>query len=711
LALILIAIAIIYAALMSYFSFLRYTDFYTSNWDLGIAMQSLWTNTHGYLLYESGDYESFGVLSFLQIHSTYTAIPISYIYGIYPSPLTLFIIQSVFVTLSVVPIYFISKKAGLSASATIFIVLLFLLNFSIISGILYDFHWESLIPVEFFTLFLLVLEKRYYLSLGVFAIGCMTLEIFPFILVGVIFYFFLTKYLPGSNKTSLWTDIPNSILLSFLLIAIFSYFLIRYAQYDLIPLLVHEPINTGKTVSTAINLFSFHISLSNISESMLYWFMIILTLGMLPLFSPKLLLIAAPWVFYTFFLAVGFTTAFGNQDSLLTTPYAMLASISGLAALRDKDRNFYYIMAPALIASAILFVIPIYGNSLSYNLLSVLPPRFYYGLIVSLIIPAIFVLYLKFRTKPIKIRHLLNYFAVFACALIALNLVMSPLNVENFQATPFPGYSFTYTVNPEFSYAREIAGLIPPNSTVVASDNLFPLVANNRNAYALPWVPFSDGIVKYLPFNNSVLPDYILVDQSSFNLPQFLNVASTNISEYGIYAYTFSNQFPGSIALYKLNDKFLPVFTGKHTPLEQVFNYSNLDVGSAGHIVQCKESTPSEVITGQSNAVTTGTIWYGPYTTISPGNYSLNISYMIRSSNLSVGKQNVLLISGWVYHGITIFNKNVTYTPSNNGKWQSLTINFSLKTLVLDAQFSGYLLSFYDSIFTVYLSSITLKAN
>jgi uncharacterized membrane protein len=116
LALILIAIAIIYAALMSYFSFLRYTDFYTSNWDLGIAMQSLWTNTHGYLLYESGDYESFGVLSFLQVHSTYIAIPISYIYGIYPSPLLLFIIQSIFVTLSVVPIYYISKKVGMSYS-------------------------------------------------------------------------------------------------------------------------------------------------------------------------------------------------------------------------------------------------------------------------------------------------------------------------------------------------------------------------------------------------------------------------------------------------------------------------------------------------------------------------------------------------------------------------------------------------------------------
>ena len=219
----LIIIAIVYISLITFFSYLRYTNFFTSNWDLGIGMQSLWTSTHGYLLYESGDYESYGVLSFLQVHSSYIAILFSYPYGIYSSPITLFAMQSIFISLSIIPLYYISKKVGLPPSLTIFVVLIFILNFSIISGVFYDFHWESLVPFEFFSLFILILEKRYYLASLVFVTGCLTLEIFPFILVGVIFYFFVTKYIRNSNTTSLWSDIPNNVLFFFLVIAIISY--------------------------------------------------------------------------------------------------------------------------------------------------------------------------------------------------------------------------------------------------------------------------------------------------------------------------------------------------------------------------------------------------------------------------------------------------------------------------------------------------------
>ena len=46
-----------FAGLYSALSQLRFEEFYAGNWDLGINMQLLWTNTHGYLLFETGDYE------------------------------------------------------------------------------------------------------------------------------------------------------------------------------------------------------------------------------------------------------------------------------------------------------------------------------------------------------------------------------------------------------------------------------------------------------------------------------------------------------------------------------------------------------------------------------------------------------------------------------------------------------------------------------
>jgi uncharacterized membrane protein len=670
-------------------------------------MQSLWTSTHGYLLYESGDYESYGVLSFLQVHSSYIAILFSYPYGIYSSPITLFAMQSIFISLSIIPLYYISKKVGLPPSLTIFVVLIFILNFSIISGVFYDFHWESLVPFEFFSLFILILEKRYYLASLVFVTGCLTLEIFPFILVGVIFYFFLAKYIRNSNTTSLWSDIPNNVLFFFLVIAIISYMLIRVAQYDMIPTIVNQPSSLAGISKSTESLFSFNFNPSNIWLSLLYWFMIIVALGMLPLLSPKLLLIAVPWIFYTFFLSVDFTTGFGNQDSLLTAPYALLAGIGGLENL-VKNRNGNYTMVIGITAGivAIFLLIPVYGKSISISLLSESFPDFYYSIIAFSTVPIAFIYSQKKYHR--KTKTIFKYVALFSCSLIAMNLILSPLNTENFQATPYPGYSFSYSENPEFQYAYQIAKLVTKNATVIASDNLFPLVANSRNAYSLSWLPFKDGIIKHLPFNNSSLPDYIFVDQSSFYLPEFLNIASTNISLYGVYAYTYSNSYPGTIVLYKLNYISMPIYMGVPFPNLQIFNYSNLNVGYGGFLVRCTSSTSQSAIMGKSSNATNETVWYGPYTAISPGNYTLTVSYKIEANKTIKPAEIAFGIKGWVYHGITIFSKNVTFYPSLNGTWQVLTINFSVKTLILGLQFSGKLYPETNDTLTLYLDNMIL---
>lgn len=707
LVLLLIIIAVVYIILITFFSYLRYTNFFTSNWDLGIGMQSLWTNTHGYLLYESGDYESYGVLSFLQVHSTYIAILFSYLYGIYSSPITLFALQAVFISLSIIPLYYISKKVELPPSLTIFVVLIFILNFSIISGVFYDFHWESLIPVEFFSLFLLILEKRFYLASVIFVIGCLTLEIFPFILVGIILYFFLTKSIPGSNTTSLWSNISSKVLLFFLIVAIISYMMTRIAQYDLIPLIVNQPSSLAGISKSTASLFSFNINPANISLSLLYWFIIIVSLGMLPLLSPRLLLIAVPWIFYTFFITINFTIGFGNQDSLLTTPYALLAGIGGLEKLlKNKNKNYTLTIGITAVIVSILLIVPVYGRSISVSLLSVKFPDFYFSVIAFSIIPAAFVCWLKkYHRKP---KTMLKYIALFSCSLIAMNLILSPLNTENSEAIPYPGYSFSYSESPEFQYASQIAKLIPKNATVLASDNLFPLVANSRNAYSLSWLPFSDGIIEHLPFNNSNLPDYIFVDQSSFYLPEFLNIASTNISEFGIYAYTYSSNYAGSIGLYKLNYRSTPIYIGVPFPNEQIFNASNLNVGHGGSIVKCQSIASKAAIAGKSNNSTNQTVWYGPYTAISPGNYTLTVTYKIITSQGGLSKENAFGISGWVYHGITLFSRNVTFYPVSNGTWQILKVNFNVKTLILDLQFSGTLYPETKNILSLYLDNMVL---
>ena len=116
--------------------------------------------------------------------------------------------------------------------------------------------------------------------------------------------------------TKMKGNISSKILFFFLVIAIISYMLIRIAQYDLIPIIVNQPTSLAGISKSTASLFSFNINPANISLSLLYWFMIIVSLGMLPLLSPRLLLIAVPWIFYTFFITINFTIGFGNQDIL-----------------------------------------------------------------------------------------------------------------------------------------------------------------------------------------------------------------------------------------------------------------------------------------------------------------------------------------------------------------------------------------------------------
>ena len=73
------------------------------------------------------------------------------------------------------------------------VTLAFILNFAVLSGVFYDFHWESFIPLEFF-LFIYLYEKgRYKSSLLVLALGALTLQVFPFMAGSYLLYRFVDE--------------------------------------------------------------------------------------------------------------------------------------------------------------------------------------------------------------------------------------------------------------------------------------------------------------------------------------------------------------------------------------------------------------------------------------------------------------------------------------------------------------------------------------
>ncbi|MEM0156361.1 MAG: hypothetical protein QW597_07180 [Thermoplasmataceae archaeon] len=155
--------------------------------------------------------------------------------------------------------------------------------------------------------------------------------------------------------------------------------------------------------------------------------------------------------------------------------------------------------------------------------------------------------------KHVNARHALIGLVLL---LLVFNVLAGPLNTNNSIPTTDSGYAFSFTLNPEFHAAKSLAGMIPINATVAASDNLFPLVSTDMNAYSFYWLPMNElGRPGYYNFSNPLRFQYIFVDQSQLNLvPSIMVGAITNSSLFGVLASVVStDSYPGNITLYERN--------------------------------------------------------------------------------------------------------------------------------------------------------------
>ena len=293
-----------FAGLYSALSQLRFEEFYAGNWDLGINMQLLWTNTHGYLLFETGDYEFALANSFLYVHPTYIAIPLSYAYLGAPSASTLFVIQSIAVASSAIPLFLAARTRQVPEWAIIGGLGLYLVSFPIISALLFDFHWEAFIPVELLCTYYLWERGRYWWALLPATLGILTLEVFPVLLLGLVLYFayphivslvLAERYRLSRLRADLWEWVRLGGLLLFAAVGYYSLGLTAR-------LLLPQVTGMAPTFPPrALGLYFFgvywwSISASTVGPRLLYWLLLFAAFGFLPLmFRQRLLILSLPW--------------------------------------------------------------------------------------------------------------------------------------------------------------------------------------------------------------------------------------------------------------------------------------------------------------------------------------------------------------------------------------------------------------------------------
>ena len=546
-----------FTALVSLISYSRYVNFFTSNWDLGINIQMLSSTKSGMLLYESGDFEVYGVLSHLEIHSTYIAVPLSFLYSFINSPAALFVLQGFMVSLGTIPLYFISKKLKLSTNYSVLLIVAYLFNFPMIASIMYDYHWMSFIPFEFLSLFLLIWNRRYVLSGLVILFGSLTLEVFPFLSLGILLYFFIDY--GGLRALTKLKELFSRQYIYIYILGIFSIFLFlfdRTMQFILVPHYLGNESGIENVMTYGLTpLIPNNFKFSLLMLPLTYWPILYASVAFIPFLEKKHIILNIPWLYDTFMLSPSYAYI-KAQYGLIAMPAIVIGLAFGLRKLSEANssRSLAYL----------LYLVPLLGILLiSVNFFSITGTDFINMLAALAAATAVIAFfYFSKNVKMKRVREMIGGFTVnnkiaigfFIIVLLIFNFMASPLNTNNDSHNVDTGYSFSYTGNPEFQAAVTVASMIPGNASAVSSDNLFPLIATDVNAYSFYWQPLGSFDGKLIVnFSDPSKFEFIFVDQSQMNLvPATILSAINNSSLFGVYASVISNSsYPGNITLYK----------------------------------------------------------------------------------------------------------------------------------------------------------------
>jgi len=580
-----------YTAIVAELSMLRYGNFFTSNWDLGINQQMLWSTGHGRLLYEAGDYVSYGSVSYLEVHPTFIALAVAPLYLALPTPLTLFVLQGAVAAAAIVPLYLIAVEVLRSRVLTFGLIGLYLVAFPVTSGLMFDFHWEAFLPLEFLLLWYCYTQRRYAAALVVLVVGCCTLEVFAFLAVMVPVAVLVTRerLLPATRVLELprellrlarrmWTLRDGRVAVAFLGGSVALYVGLRAVQWFAIPFLLGNAasVSTAQGAGSGLAGFAtFPFSKATLLLSGGYWVLFLAAVAFLPVVHPRYLILLLPWFVYATFADPFFSSGFGYQYPLVIIGPLLVASTHGLGRLQTWWRAApgasvvpVVLLLGAVAAVGVLSVVP--GSSVFLQGTPGSARAAYRYFLPALAVFALGAWWLRHQARaaapaaaPCEDPHRgspargltgrrlrAGGLAVFAL-LVAFNLFMSPMNTAN--STTVPGYRFAYSTSPVASHMGALTSLIPGNAVVLASDFLFPYVANDVHAVSLPWFEDFSSREPYFPFGPTNLPPYVLIDSAEyFIVPPFLQVLLSNSSTYGLLGSISCSSYPGSVTLYEL---------------------------------------------------------------------------------------------------------------------------------------------------------------
>ncbi|MCI4335699.1 MAG: DUF2079 domain-containing protein [Thermoplasmata archaeon] len=646
---------------------LRWWEFQTATWDLGIYQQALWSTSHGRPFYESADYETGGFSTFLQVHSAFTLYAIVPLYAAFPSPSTLFAVQSAVVAAACIPLYYFANAITSNARRSLLAALLYLASSATISSVLYDFHVEAFVPLVYFS-FLYCFETRRYLASGAVAlVGFATMEVVPALLAGVALCYgipeLITLLRRLRNTRGAWftplLEWPRTSALRFL--ASISLLVASVAGY-LVLLEIREvwlagwlgvssfppsAVMGGYTIGASPSTLG--LSLSNLGVGLgwklEYWVLLLSLVAFLPLLSPRSLALTLPWFSFTMLSADLNLTEIGWQYGFLAGPPLIAGLVFALPRLDRIDwRQFV-------------------RRKLRGN-------RQLVG-----------------RPSGWSRRAAGAGWLVPASLLLVTNLAISPLGPGLLGLPDGNGYRWSYPAPPGFAAAVQLAGLIPAGSAILASDDLFPLVANDLNAYSLHW-DYDPTLV--LPFNATSPPTYVFLAQNRlYAVPPWLESELYNSTIFGLRGEVWSTP-AGAVLLFESGYRGPPVALAVPQTRTMVIDPSELSLGPAGY--EAPDPVSPTGVAVSSAAGSLGLIAQSAGYVIAGGTYLLNL-YLHTWTNSSASPSpttDALTVDANAFGQSLLFETSVPYGPFSGAGYAAFNLTLTLPELSLEVVYRFY---------------------
>jgi uncharacterized membrane protein len=656
-------------------SWLRAAELETTTWDQGLYQQALWSTAHGRTFYEAADLETGGYRSLLQVHTVLLLYLLVPLYNALPYQTTLFAVQSLVVAAASVPLYFLARDLTRSDRLALVAAVLFLAWTPTLSSTLYDFHAEAFLPIELFAVVLFWERERYLVGALVAGVAFATFELAPVLLAFVALFFLLPFRGPtrdgtaspdgedgarGSRfRTALSTPRVRASL--FLLAAsVAAYSLLVYYRVDWLQ----------ASLGTSTVLLPSHgyvigftpggldLSVANLSvgfeAKVTYWVVILALLGFVPLLAPRALLVTVPWFVFTLLSPTTTYVELGFQYGFVAGATLLVAFAYGLPRARA--------LAEAWTAH------PPHAEPTEAS------PSGSRGWLRRLD-----------RNRGAMVAALV--------LLVGLNVALSPVNPVLQGQGPGSGYLLSYSVGAGYPSVEKLAGLIPGGASVVASDNLFPLVANDVNAYTLPAVP---GSLLVLPFTEDRLPQFVfLASDRTAAVPAWLAGELYSPGAYGVRAVAWTSP-AGPVLLYEDG------YTGPSSVYGSAPPVSFTDVGGSltSHPAGYIPSRPSGPTPGAEDVAASipgalGMFFTGPWVGLSAGTYSATLLVSVEATPgdpAPAASEPALWVGSGAFAQAPFFGATLAFASVSGPAWAPVSFTFTVAAPSIEFEVQGIVL-------------------